>query len=133
MQTNFPIQGEKMKIFKRKEVFKYDRKIGMTIWRVLPGLSLAIAIFVSIGINPDCVSEQIKMAIIGLNVVYLVVDSIIRIWHYIERKHNEKIRVEKTEENRYVSKNEKITFWLIRIGTPLYLISMSITAILLNI
>lgn len=122
-----------MKIFKRKEIFTYDKKVGMTIWRVLPGWSLAIAIFLSIGLNPNCLTRQIKISVITINVIYLIIDSIVRVWHYIERKNNEKIKVENTEGNRYVSKNEKTTFWLIRIGTPIYLISMSIAAILLNI
>lgn len=121
-----------MKIFKRKEVFTYDRKVGMTVWRALPIWSLAIAIFVSFGIKPNCVNDQIKMSLIITNIVYLVFDTTIRIIHYLERKANEQIAYE-TDDNRFVSKKEKSTFWLIRVCTPLYLFTMSITAILLNI
>ncbi len=104
----------------------------MTIWRALPGWSLAIAIFVSFALVPDKVSEQIKTSFIMVNIIYLVVDTIVRVWHYLERRKNECVEVE-LEGNRYVSKIEKITFWTIRIGSPIYLIIMSIAVILANI
>ena len=117
---------------KKEKIYLYDKKVGMTIWRALPGWSLAIAIFVSFALVPDKVSEQIKTSFIMVNIIYLVVDTIVRVWHYLERRKNECVEVE-LEGNRYVSKIEKITFWTIRIGSPIYLIIMSIAAILANI
>ena len=117
---------------KKEKIYLYDKKVGMTIWRALPGWSLAIAIFVSFALVPDKVSEQIKTSFIMVNIIYLVVDTIVRVWHYLERRKNECVEVE-LEGNRYVSKIEKITFWTIRIGSPIYLIVMSITVILANL
>ncbi len=117
---------------KKEKIYLYDKKVGMTIWRALPGWSLAIAIFVSFALVPDKVSEQIKTSFIMVNIIYLVVDTIVRVWHYLERRKNECVEVE-LEGNRYVSKIEKITFWTIRIGSPIYLIIMSIAVILANI
>ena len=117
---------------KKEKIYLYDKKVGMTIWRALPGWSLAIAIFVSFALVPDKVSEQIKTSFIMVNIIYLVVDTIVRVWHYLERRKNECVEVE-LEGNRYVSKIEKITFWTIRIGSPIYLIILSIEVILANI
>ena len=119
--------------------YRYDRKTGMTVWGALPGWCFAAAIFISVALAPDTMFESIKTGFVAVSVLFLIIDIPARIVHYAERRRNEQgeqVRQGKQGEQgapRYVSGLEKITYWIIKLSVPFYIVPTAIAAILLNL
>lgn len=133
-------------IMRKKKIYRYDRKTGMTIWGALPGLCFAAAMFISVALAPATMSETVKAGFIVVSVLFLIIDIPARIVHYVVRRNNEQVglaeQAGQTEQDgqdgqsnppRYVSLSEKATYWIIKILPPLYIIPTAIAAILLNL
>lgn len=133
-------------IMRKKKIYRYDRKTGMTIWGALPGLCFAAAMFISVALAPETMSETVKAGFVVVSVLFLIIDIPVRIVHYVARRKNEQVglaeQVGQTEQDeqykqdippRYVSLPEKATYWIIKILPPLYIVPTAIAAILLNL
>lgn len=133
-------------VMKRKKIYRYDRKTGMTIWGALPGLCFAAAMFISVALAPETMSETVKSGFVVVSVLFLIVDIPARIIHFVVRRQNEQVglaeqggQAEQDEQGgqdippRYVSLPEKAMYWIIKILPPLYIVPTAITAILLNL
>lgn len=133
-------------VMKRKKIYRYDRKTGMTIWGALPGWCFAAAMFISVALAPETMSENMKAGFVVVSVLFLLVDIPVRIVHYVARRQNEQVglaeldgQAEQDEQGgqdippRYVSLPEKATYWIIKILPPLYIIPTAIAAILLDL
>ena len=131
---------------KRKKIYRYDRKTGMTIWGALPGLCFAAAMFISVALAPETMSETVKSGFVVVSVLFLIVDIPARIIHFVVRRQNEQVELaeqggqaEQDEQggqdipSRYVSLPEKAMYWIIKILPPLYIVPTAIAAILLNL
>lgn len=131
---------------KRKKIYRYDRKTGMTVWGALPGWCFAAAMFISVALAPETMSENVKAGFVVVSVLFLIVDILARIVHYVARRQNEQVELvgqvwqaEQDEQGgqdippRYVSLTEKATYWIIKILPPLYIVPTAIAAILLNL
>ena len=133
-------------VMKRKKIYRYDRKTGMTIWGALPGLCFAAAMFISVALAPETMSETVKSGFVVVSVLFLIVDIPARIIHFVVRRQNEQVglaeqgrQAEQDEQGgqdippRYVSLPEKAMYWIIKILPPLYIVPTAIAAILLNL
>lgn len=128
---------------KKKKIYRYDRKTGMTIWGALPGVCFAAAMFISVALAPETMSENVKAGFIVVSVLFLVVDIPSRIIHYVTRRQNEQVGqvelVGQAEQGgqdtppRYVSLPEKATYWIVKILPLLYIVPTAIAAILLKL
>ena len=131
---------------KKKKIYRYDRKTGMTIWGALPGWCFAAAIFISVALAPETMSDSVKAGFVVVSVLFLIVDIPVRIIHFVVRRQNEQVglaeqarQAEQDEQDgqdvppRYVSLPEKATYWIIKILPPLYIVPTAIAAILLNL
>lgn len=118
----------------------------MTIWGALPGLCFAAAMFISVALAPETMSETVKSGFVVVSVLFLIVDIPARIIHFVVRRQNEQVglaeqggQAEQDEQGgqdippRYVSLPEKAMYWIIKILPPLYIVPTAIAAILLNL
>ena len=78
-------------VMKRKKIYRYDRKTGMTIWGSLPGLCFAAAMFISVALAPETMSETVKSGFVVVSVLFLIVDIPARIIHFVVSRQNEQV------------------------------------------
>lgn len=107
---------------------RYDDNTGMGAFRATIVWAFAISLYIGIGAKFSTLSTGTVAALIVLNTVFLVVDTILRVQHYRLRKANEQVRhfqpFGQVEQVRYVSNGEKATYWAIRISVPIYILSV---------
>ena len=129
---------------KKKYKCRYDDKTGMTVLRALFGYCVVAAVIV----NVLLAKSMPKIAMEGLliaSIIFIGLDLLVRILHYRERRRSENLLsdsekmtylgdlLDDIDEIRNISLFEKITYWILKIVIPIYILALLVISALLGI
>ena len=129
---------------KKKYKCRYDDKTGMTVLRALFGYCVVAAVIV----NVLLAKSMPKIAMEGLliaSIIFIGLDLLVRILHYRERRRSENLLSDSEkmtylgalrddiDEIRNISLFEKITYWILKIVIPIYILALLVISALLGI
>ena len=129
---------------KKKYKCRYDDKTGMTVLRALFGYCVVAAVIV----NVLLAKSMPKIAMEGLliaSIIFIGLDLLVRILHYRERRRSENLLSDSEkmtylgdlrddiDEIRNISLFEKITYWILKIVIPIYILALLVFSALLGI
>ena len=129
---------------KKKYKCRYDDKTGMTVLRALFGYCVVAAVIV----NVLLAKSMPKLAMEGLliaSIIFIGLDLLVRILHYRERRRSENLLSDSEkmtylgdlrddiDEIRNISLFEKITYWILKIVIPIYILALLVISALLGI
>ena len=129
---------------KKKYKCRYDDKTGMTVLRALFGYCVVAAVIV----NVLLAKSMPKIAMEGLliaSIIFIGLDLLVRIlhsrgWRRIEilLSDSEKTTYlgnlrDDIDEIRNISLFEKITYWILKIVIPIYILALLVISALLGI
>ena len=129
---------------KKKYKCRYDDKTGMTVLRALFGYCVVAAVIV----NVLLAKSMPKIAMEGLliaSIIFIGLDLLVRILQYRERRRSENLLSDSEkmtylgdlrddiDEIRNISLFEKITYWILKIVIPIYILALLVISALLGI
>ena len=129
---------------KKKYKCRYDDKTGMTVLRALFGYCVVAAVIV----NVLLAKSMPKIAMEGLliaSIIFIGLDLLVRILHNRERRRSENLLSDSEkmtylgdlrddiDEIRNISLFEKITYWILKIVIPIYILALLVISALLGI
>ena len=129
---------------KKKYKCRYDDKTCMTVLRALFGYCVVAAVIV----NVLLAKSMPKIAMEGLliaSIIFIGLDLLVRILHYRERRRSENLLSDSEkmtylgdlrddiDEIRNISLFEKITYWILKIVIPIYILALLVISALLGI
>lgn len=116
---------------KSKYQYRYDDKTGMTVLGASIGYCIVAAVITNVLLAKN-LSDDAAAGLMVASGFFVAIDLFVRIAHYRARRRNEQLT---TEFNavRYISLFEKITYWILKIFLPVYLIVLLVTATVLGL
>lgn len=116
---------------KKKYKCRYDDKTGMTILRALFGYCVVAAVIVNVVIASSIPKAAMEGLLIA-SIIFIGLDLLIRILHFRERRRSENL-LSDIDEIRDISFLEKLTYWILKIVIPIYILALLVTSALLGI
>ncbi len=116
---------------KKKYKCRYDDKTGMTVLRALFGYCVVAAVIVNVVLASSIPKAAMEGLLIASS-IFIGLDLFVRILHFRERRRSENL-LSDIDEIRYISFLEKITYWILKIVIPIYILALLVASALLGI